>query len=135
MRACKEQKNSVRFPCVNHQNSSSSWTILKRNTTIFSSRMMLYIHPSPSHLSNFPLRSVSPFFILCSRAEKMCLREDGSAKQLARAVTNLSVSMSGGEAYATKRNSNVRIPSAKKIVCKNSVLICQSMAISWRTRS
>ena len=39
----------------------------------------------------------------------MFLREDGSAKQLARAVTNLSVSTSGGEAYATKRNSNVQI--------------------------
>lgn len=49
------------------------------------------------------------FSIPCSRAEKMCLREDGSAKQQARAVTNLSVSMNGGEAYATKRNSNVQI--------------------------
>lgn len=39
----------------------------------------------------------------------MCLREDGSAKQQARAVTNLSVSTSGGEAYATKRNTNVQI--------------------------
>lgn len=37
------------------------------------------------------------------------MREDGSAKQLARAVTNRSVSTSGGEAYATKRNSNVQI--------------------------
>ncbi len=52
---------------------------------------------------------VAIFFIPYSKAEKMFLREDGSAKQLARAVTNLSVSTSGGEAYATKRNSNVQI--------------------------
>ena len=38
----------------------------------------------------------------------MCLREDGSAKQQARAVTNLSVSMNGGEAYATKQFVRIR---------------------------
>lgn len=35
-------------------------------------------------------------------------REDGSAKQQARAVTNLSVSMNGGEAYATKQFVRIR---------------------------
>ena len=92
-------------------------------------RRMLYIHPSPSHLSNFPQRSVLPFSIPCSRAEKMCLREDDSVKQLARAVTNLSVSMSGGETYATKRNSNVQtvlINILRHSLTKTSIVIWMS---------
>ena len=44
----------------------------------------------------------------------MCLREDGSAKQLPRAVTSLSVLMSGNEASATKRNSNAILTEAMR---------------------
>ena len=52
---------------------------------------------------------VAIFHSLFKGREDVCLREDGPAKQLPRAVTNLSVSTSGGEAYVTKRNSNVQI--------------------------
>lgn len=58
---------------------------------------------------NLSIEERVAIFIPCSRAEKMCLREDGSAKQLARAVTNLSVSMNGGEAYATKEIQMCRL--------------------------
>lgn len=70
-------------------------------------------------------------FIPCSRAEKMCLREDGSAKQQARAVTNLSVSMNGGEAYATKRNTNVQIVLTD--ILRHSLI--KTSIVIWRART
>ena len=51
----------------------------------------------------------------------MCLREDGSAKQLARAVTNLSVSTSGSEAYAIKRVSSITFENVLKSVKAHSI--------------
>lgn len=71
------------------------------------------------------------FFIPYSKAEKMCLREDGSAKQQARAVTNLSVSMNGGEAYATKRNTNVQIVLTD--ILRHSLI--KTSIVIWRART
>ena len=61
----------------------------------------------------------------------MCLHEDGSAKQQARAVTNLSVSMNGGEAYATKRNTNVQIVLTD--ILRHSLI--KTSIVIWRART
>lgn len=54
-----------------------------------------------------------------------------SAKQQARAVTNLSVSMNGGEAYATKRNTNVQIVLTD--ILRHSLI--KTSIVIWRART